>query len=93
MKTLITTMALVASTSSFAFFGDNDSNVNGYGTNDFAGFTNGNAHGTGKFSMSINAEGSAKMDGNASGAGNNGVYGQSHSTPYYGYTPYYYQAK
>ena len=93
MKTLIATLALVAATSANAFFGDNDSNVNGYGSHDMAGFTNGNASGTGKFSMSIHAEGSAKMDGNASGASNTGLYGQGYRTPYYGYAPYYYEAK
>ena len=94
MKTLIATLALLASTSSFAFFGDNDSNVSGWSDSNVHGFTNGNAVGRGKFSMSIHAEGDAKMDGNASGTGTNGMYGNGYRTPYYGYaTPYYYNQK
>jgi len=41
----------------------------GYGYGDVNGAAYGNAHGTGKFKMSIEAEGSASMDGAAEGTG------------------------
>lgn len=91
MKTLIATLAILASSSSFAFFGnDGDSNVNGYADTTNYGYGNATGRGTGKFSMSINAEGSADMDGNGAFTGENGFYGNGYRQPYYGYTsPYY----
>lgn len=94
MKKTIATLAILASTSSFAFYGnDVDSNVNGYTDTTAAGFGNGNGAATGKFSMTINAEGSANMDGSASAAGDNGMYGAGYRTPYYGYAPYSFNAQ
>jgi len=90
MKKTIAIAAMLASTSSFAFFGnDGDSNFNGYTDNNVHGYTNGEARGTGKFSMTINAEGSADMNGSAAGTGDNGMYGAGYRQPYYGYAPYY----
>ena len=94
MKKTIAIAAILASTSSFAFYGnDGDSNVNGYTDTTAAGFGNGNASGTGKFSIAINAEGSAKMDGTSHFAGDNGLYGNSYRQPYYGYAPYSFNAQ
>ena len=93
MKTFIATLAIVASGSAFAFGNDADSNVNGYTDTTAAGFGNGNASGTGKFSIAINAEGSAKMDGTSHFAGDNGFYGAGYRQPYYGYAPYYSNAQ
>jgi hypothetical protein len=91
MKKTIATLAIVASGSAFAFGNDADSNVNGYVDTTNTGFGNGNAAATGKFSMTINAEGSANMDGTTSVAGDNGFYGSGYRQPYYGYAPYYAQ--
>jgi len=90
MKKTIAIAALLASTSSFAFFGnDGDSNFNTYGdgANNFA--SSGAGEAKGKFSMSINAEGSADMAGNAVNDTNTGFYGAGYRQPYYGYAPYY----
>jgi len=93
MKTFIATLAIVASGSAFAFGNDADSNVNGYVDTTNYGYGNGNAAATGKFSMTINAEGSANMDGSASATGDNGFYGAGYRQPYYGYAPYYSNAQ
>ena len=91
MKNVLAITAILASTSTFAFYGnDGDSNFSGYGdgNNNFA--TSGAGTGKGKFSMSINAEGQADMAGNAVNDTRTGVYGQGYRQPYYGYTtPYY----
>ena len=88
MKKTIATLAIFASTSAFAF-NDADSNVNGYVDTTNYGYGSAVSAARGKFSMTINAEGSANMDGNGSFTGENGMYGNGYRQPYYGYAPYY----
>jgi hypothetical protein len=89
MKKIAAIALVLASGSSFAFFGDSQngySNGNGDMATNAAGRGNGAA--SGDFSMTINAKGTANFDGASDFAGNGRAYGNGYSQPYYyGYAP------
>jgi hypothetical protein len=85
MKTMIA-MILVVSSNAFAVGDEADTNASGYVDTTNYGFGHGDAGATGKFKMSIEAEGKANMEGTTSATGENGMYGQGYRTPYYGYS-------
>jgi hypothetical protein len=91
MKTLIATLAILASTQTFAFF--DDSNASGSFVNNGQADAFGDAKGAGEATFSMNFSARANGDADIRGGAdmNNNVYG--YSQPYYGAAPYHYQAK
>ena len=70
MKKIIAIAAILATTNSFAFFGDNtNTNTNGAWANNGAADVKGNATGEGEGSFSMTFEGAGKTNGKLTGNG------------------------